>query len=93
MNTEALDTIDEILKKHDDNRFAHGEIANRKFSIQAIESLLVERESNHVEIYKWLLGYYDFPESQPGKRYNWRTELRAKLPEHIKAQLNKEEKK
>lgn len=32
------------------------------------------------EIFKWLLGESgDFPRSEPGKRYGFRTELRARL--------------
>jgi hypothetical protein len=35
-----------------------------------------------IEIFKWLLGYYDFPERKKGEgAYWWRVELRKKLSE------------
>lgn len=53
--------------------------------MQLIEAELTEANAKHDEIYKWLLGESgDFPLSEPGKRYNWRTELRRRL-----AELNK----
>jgi len=41
------------------------------------------REKELIEVFKWLLGYYDFPEPPPeGRpRYYWRSHLRDKLKE------------
>ena len=45
------------------------------------------RDKVHLENYRWLLGYYTFPVSEPGARYNWRTELRERIPESMQANL------
>jgi hypothetical protein len=42
--------------------------------------MLTARDNQHQEIYDWLLGESgDFPASEPGKRYGFRTELRRKI--------------
>lgn len=54
--------------------------------IQAAER---KAEAVHLENYRWLLGLGDdFPQSEPGKRYNWRPELRKRIPEGMLRQLN-----
>lgn len=52
---------------------------------------VVEKTYDH--IFKWLLGENgDFPESEPGKRYNFRTELRKRLQLLSNLSTNKENK-
>ncbi len=76
--------------KHEVNRYV-GAIAD---FILADRSRAVEAaEAKHQAIYEWLLGMSgDLPLSQPGTRYNWRSELRARLPNKmlylINARLN-----
>lgn len=44
-----------------------------------LSSLRAEHDA-HASIFRWLLGEEgEFPESLPGRRYNFRTELRARL--------------
>lgn len=39
-----------------------------------------EERKKHIEIYRWLVGYYDFPERQDGMgAYWWRSHLMDKL--------------
>lgn len=50
-------------------------------------------EKTYDPIFKWLLGENgDFPESEPGKRYNFRTELRKRLQLLSNLSPNKENK-
>lgn len=50
---------------------------------QSATGAMVERINQQMEVFKWLLGYYDFPEPpETGRpRYYWRTHLRDKLKE------------
>lgn len=49
-----------------------------------------EAEEIHDEIYTWLLGLGgDFPQSEPGKRYNWRSQLREKIPKDMLYSINR----
>lgn len=54
-----------------------------KAQLQGLEVAFILAKSeydNHKEVYKWLLGYTDFPERKPGEgAYYWRKELRKKL--------------
>lgn len=53
--------------------------ARRVAAASALRSL-AEVMAGHEAIFRWLLGEDgDFPESQPGRRYGFRTELRARL--------------
>lgn len=46
-------------------------------------------EQVHEENYVWLLGLGDdFPQSEPGKRYNWRSKLREKIPKQMLYKIN-----
>jgi hypothetical protein len=79
---ELRDAITDISVKFH-NRDSSPELLERY--ITAMEKLFeiyaTKREQDHVGVYRWLLGYEDFPESLPGKRYGWRTELRKRMPE------------
>lgn len=44
------------------------------------EEAIEKTEKKYAEIFNWLLGESDdFPRSEPGKRYGFRTELRQRL--------------
>lgn len=52
----------------------------REVIATAIESAKREEREKHIEIYRWLVGYYDFPERQEGVgAYWWRSHLMDKL--------------
>jgi hypothetical protein len=54
---------------------------------------VAEVETRHQEIYAWLLGLRgDFPASEPGARYNWRSYLRKKIPGDMLLRINKQSK-
>lgn len=56
--------------------------------LDLIEQTCLEAEQQHIEVYLWLLGRNGgFPKSEPGKRYNWRTELRERIPKRTLKQL------
>lgn len=49
-------------------------------TIDAIMLIVEEVEQQYDDIFSWLLGENgDFPISEKGKRYNWRSELRQRL--------------
>lgn len=52
---------------------------SKEFATARAEGAQEEREK-HIEIYRWLVGYYDFPERQDGMgAYWWRSHLMDKL--------------
>lgn len=57
--------------------------------VQFMQAHEAEIEQQHVENYRWLLGYTDDVPSEPSKRFAWRSELRKRLPESILEQLER----
>lgn len=68
------------------------EVQAKHEAVKAIEDLFInlirtereeaieKTEKKYAEIFSWLLGESgDFPRSEPGKRYGFRTELRQRL--------------
>lgn len=65
-------------------------LMNAKLHV-AFYDALAENNQRVIDIFKWLLGMGDdFPASEKGKRYAWRTELRKKLPKDILQELEAE---
>ena len=49
-----------------------------------------EERGGHIEIYKWLLGYYSFPDLSIKPHYKFREELRKRLPAEIIKSIEEE---
>lgn len=49
-----------------------------------------EERERYIGIFKWLLGYDDFPQCPDNARYCWRTHLQRKLPDGILRALENE---
>lgn len=57
----------------------------------AVQSEVRKAQGENTEIYRWLLGYTDFPQRKDGEgAYYWRTELRRRLPAYVLAALERE---
>lgn len=89
-----LEVINEMYEKAAVERDALKDIINSdKTTLDAcrvtIDALRAENEK-HQEIFSWLLGENgEFPESTPGKRYGFRTELRKRLAQSLLSGSNK----
>jgi hypothetical protein len=88
-NDEVIKKIHELLAYYGDAVDTHGwEVDEFDETVTALNNLIAQEinkarsqlEEQYNDIFMWLLGEKgDFPESIPGKRYGFRTELRAKL--------------
>lgn len=74
MNKNELDPLYQSVKG-----FCITEEAARNL-VKFINARDKEIDRQYDDIFKWLLGENgDFLQSEPGKRYNWRSELRKRL--------------
>lgn len=63
---------------------------NAMIELTAERDTLRAENEKHQEIFSWLLGENgEFPESTPGKRYGFRTELRKRLAQSLLSGSNK----
>ena len=64
----------------DANTYTQAIIDKTAKAESSITAYITKREQKYQEIFTWLLGENgEFPESEKGKRYNWRPELRNRL--------------
>lgn len=79
--TKLEDRVD--ILKHLDSLNIISDVGRARLQGMKYGLVLAKSEyDNHKEIYKWLLGYSDFPARKQGEgAYYWRKELRKKLKE------------
>lgn len=98
MNPQLKAALQEIALSHSQGMYMcnpDGEFVpvNAEALAAQLESELqpeIERlEQQHQNNYQWLLGLGgSFPASEPGARYNWRSELRRRIPKEMLYRIN-----
>lgn len=79
---DGVERYRSVITARPEDLVIDGEAAFEKWLAETLDSYAAQRDREHLEVYRWLMGHYDFPpRPEGGPAYWWRNHLRRKLEE------------